>query len=439
MIIDASYVERQNAIRDLDALIKENPQTGKLYYLKGYYYFQMNLRDDDWQTVAGWFDTAIKYGYENLNVHYYKGLVLALAYQDEEAICSFNKVLKIMPGHAPALYEKGRILMYDLRHDDALVCFNKIEQKNAAIYTMMGELYLDKNMDDKSEQYLSTALSMPDIDDASNASQFLKRIQRRKKYRKEKAYNKGVKKELEHLKLDQWFSKQRRIDLIKWFDQLKSTSAGSSANLDRLYEKIKGRCEPNKGGSGLFLQAELTRTLWGSTCFSVTNVERGYKIDKVRNIDIDIELNSNFCIQVWSAVSTTGLIMLGESDNDTKILNIQKNLTTKFGGIGRDQDRDWIGLEDKINQLPDDRPGFVVVGYPIWITFFRYQIQPKYCQGIPTNKCVIVLDIDLETTGLAGHSILYYHPQCTCVNTAEVISREMGFEPSAYNSIISYL
>ena len=302
---------------------------------------------------------------------------------------------------------------------------------------MMGEMYLDKNVDDKAEQYLNKAIAVGDTTGTSNAKNLLKRIQRRKKYRNEKTYNEGAEGKLKHLKPDQWFSKQRRLELIKWIDKMKFTPSGTSANLDRLYKKIKGRCEPWKGGSGFFLQTELVRILWSSACFPVTDVERNYEVAK-RRIDIDMELDDKFCVQVWSAMRTEGLITLGEFDSDTKLLNLQQGLKSKLGGLGGDPDRDWIGLEDKLNQLPDDRPGFVVVGYPIWFPFHRYHIEPKYCQGIPVNKCVIVLNIDLKATGLSGHSTLYHHPKCTCVGTAKTISKEMGFEPSTHNPLFPW-
>lgn len=436
-MLNASYSERQSAIRDLDALIEKNPKSGELYYWKGYYYIRMSLHDD-WRTIVGWFDTSIQHGYETPNVHYYKSVMLALAAQDADALDSLDKVLEMVPAHATALYHKGMILMSNLRHDDALACLSKIGQKNEAVHVMMGEMYLDKNMDDEAYRCLNKAIAAQGTTTASEAERLLERIQRRKKYREEKVYNKGVGDEFDHLKPNQWFSKQRRLELIKWVDQTKSTSAGASANLDRLYKKIKGRSEPWKGGSGFFLQAELARTLWGSTSFPVTGVEHNYEVDGVRNIDIDMELGDEFCVQVWSAMRTEGLITLGEFDNNTKLLNLQKGNTSKYGGLGGDPDRDWIGLEDKLNQLPDDNMGFVVVGYPIWPSIHRYHIEPKYCQGIPTNKCVIVLDIDLKAASLTGHSTLYYHPKCTCVDTAEAISREMKFEPSAHNPLFPW-
>ena len=437
--VNASYSERQSAIRALDILIEKNPRSGKLYYLKGHYYLRMCLIDDGWKTIAGWFDMAIKYGYKTSDVYYYKSLILALANQDDDALDSLDKVLEMIPTHATALYNKGMILMSNLRHDNALACLNKIKQKSKDVYIMMGELYLDKNMDCKAEQYLKTALSIQGTTNTSKTKNLLKRIQRRKIYREERgAYNRGVEKELDHLRPDPWFSKQRRIDLIKWIDQTKSTPAGSSAHLDRLYKKIKGRCEPWKGGSGFFFQAELVKNLWDSTSFSVTDVEHNYKKNGARNIDIDMELNDDLCIQVWSAMKTEGLITLGEFDSNAKLLNLQKGLKTELGGLGGDPDRDWIGLEDKLNQLPDNRLGFVVVGYPIWITIHRYHIEPKYCQGIPANKCVIVLDIDLKAASLTGYSTLYYHPKCTCVSTAEAFSMEIGFKPSAHNPLFPW-
>lgn len=433
-MVNASYPERQSAIRDLDVLIKENPRSGKLYYFKAHYCYRMELYES-WKTVVEWLDTAIKYGYETSDVHYCKSEILMLAEQDKDALNSLDKVLEVVPDHTYALYDKGMILMDNLKHDDALACLNKIKQKSENVYIMMAEMYLDKNMDDKADQYLNVALSIQGTTDTSKTAPLLDRIQRRKKYRKEKTYNQGAEKKLDHLQLEQYFSKQRRMDLIKWTGQTKSTPLGSNSHLDRLHKKIRNIYEPWKGGSGLFLQAELIRTLWSSTRFSVTDVEHNYKMNNARNIDIDMELDGKLCIQVWSAIRTEGLIMLGDFDSATEKINLERGLTTEHGGLGGDPDRDWIGLEDKLNQLPDDRPEFVVVGYPIWITTFRYHIEPKYCQGMPANKCVIVLNIDLKAASLTGQSTLYYHPKCTCVDMAKDISKEMGFEPSAHNPL----
>ena len=127
--VTASYTERKNAIRNFDMLIEENPRSGKLYYLKGYYYLRLQLDEVDWQTIVSWFDTAIQCGYETPDVHYNKSVVLALANQDPHALDSLDKVLEMVPTHATALYNKGMILMSNLQHDNALTCLSKINQK----------------------------------------------------------------------------------------------------------------------------------------------------------------------------------------------------------------------------------------------------------------------------------------------------------------------
>ena len=385
--VGASYLEQESAIKDFDALIQENPDSGELYYWKGHYHIRMNLLSVGWQTIVNWFDTALKYGYGTTDVHYWKSVILALANQGVHALNCLNKVLEMAPHHAAALHDKGTISMDNLLHDDALTCFAKIAQKNEAIYNQMGEIYLDKNMDNKAEEYLNKAIETRGTTQTSNAEQLLERIQRRRKYRAEAAaYNEGIAKELDHLKLEQWFPKPIRQGLIAWADQTGRTASGINANVERLYNKIKGRSDPNKGGSGLFLQTELTKKIWNGLHFTVTSVEHNYKTGQTRNIDIDIELDGKFCVQVWSGIRTEGLITMGEFDNDSRLKNLQRGLTTQFGGLGGDADRDWIGLESKLNQLPDDRPGFVVVGYPIWPSIHRYHIEPKYCHGIPPTN-----------------------------------------------------
>ena len=429
----SSYFERKSAIKDLDVLIQANPDSGELYYWKGYYHILMDLVNVGLQNIVNWFDTALKYGYETPDVYYLKSVVLACANQDSYALDCLDKALEMAPHHAAALQNKGGILMDNLLHDDALACFAKIAQKSAIVYKQMGEIYLDKNMDDKAEECLNKAIETQDTTQ-TNTEQILERIQRRRKYRVEAvAYNEGITKDLEHLKPDQWFLKPIRQDLIVWADQTRRTTSGINANVERLYNKIKGRSDPCKGGSGFFLQTELTRKLWKSLHFTVTGVEQNYKMDQTRNIDVDIELDGKICIQVWSGIKTEGLITMGEFDSNSRQKNLQKGLTTRLGGLGGDADRDWIGLESKLNQLPDDRPGFVVIGYPIWPSFHRYHIEPKYCQGISPNKCIIVLDIDLCESSLLGRSILYYHPNCSCVDIAKTISRDIGFKPCASN------
>ena len=432
--VGASYLKRKNAVRDLDALIQENPDSGELYYWKGYYHILMDLVSVGWQNIVNWFDTALKHGYETPDVHYWKSVVLALAGQDLHALDCLDKALEMEPHHATALYGKGRILMGNQLHDDALACFAKITQKNETVYNQMGEIYLDKSMDDKAEECLNKAIETRGTTQTSNTEQLLERIQRRRKYRAKTAtYNKGIAKELDHLKPDQWFPKPIRRGLIAWADQTRHTASGINANVERLHNKIKERPDSWNGGSGFFLQTELTRKLWTSHNFTVTDVERSYKTGKTRNIDIDIELDGKFSVQVWSGIGTEGLITMGEFDGGSRQKNLQNGLTTRLGGLGGDADRDWIGLESKLNQLPDDKPGFVVAGYPIWPPSHRYRIEPKYCQGIPPNKCVIVLDIDLSRSSLSGRSILYCHPNCSCVDIAKTISRDVGFEPCARN------
>ena len=209
-------------------------------------------------------------------------------------------------------------------------------------------------MDTKAVECLNKVATVQDTTQAVQIKQrLLERIQRRRQYRTiATVYNEGISNELDHLRLEQWFPKPVRQALIAWIDQAKSTKSGIGANLVRLYDKIKGRADPWKGGSGFLLQAALTQNLWNCTTgFPVTDVECNYTINQTRKIDIDIELDGKFCVQVWSAIRTEGLITTGEFDIDSRLKNLQRGLTTKLGGLGGDADRDWIGLESKLSQL----------------------------------------------------------------------------------------
>ena len=115
----SSFWEKKRAFGDFDTLIQQNPNRGELYYWKGYYYLVLGLHNVDWQIVVSWFDLALKYGYETTDVHYYKSMMLAYANQDSHALDCLNRVLKMAPHHAGALNDKGRILMWNLQHDDA--------------------------------------------------------------------------------------------------------------------------------------------------------------------------------------------------------------------------------------------------------------------------------------------------------------------------------
>jgi len=89
------------------------------FYMVGYAFFQ--LGND--QKAIEMYDKAIKKGLDNAGIHFYKGLSLRYLEKYKEATIEVNKALEMEPANQEYMNEKGLILYYEGKLDEALEVF----------------------------------------------------------------------------------------------------------------------------------------------------------------------------------------------------------------------------------------------------------------------------------------------------------------------------
>ena len=204
-------------------------------------------------------------------------------------------------------------------------------------------------------------------------------------------------------------------------------------------------------------QALVTQWLHENGCFTITGVE--VENDNGSKFDIEVADGSagRYCIEVWygrckiqhaledsAADLCMGEVSLGPWSNPKPlpkdlrevVLNDPFNMSSKY---------DIPKIYDKLAQLPNDRPGFLVVCRDDWHSPLRPEgatsfpvVPPK---NIPDNKCIIVLEFN---GGLApnkhGIACIVHHPTFQHVETAKRLIRALNFshDQSIYDKRISY-
>lgn len=172
-------------------------------------------------------------------------------------------------------------------------------------------------------------------------------------------------------------------------------------NIERLINLLKSDPKP-----GNLVHAGLTKIFFQDGAFEVTNVEV-----KGGGKDVDIELDNKINIQVWHGASTA-------------THNIIKGKMSSLGGVPVDWDKDEKKIFDKLTQLPNNNPGFLInYNYHMGIQF----MLPEWKQKIPENKAIIELFHVNHGDGIQNEARLHCSGDFKYTELAKKIATSLGF------------
>ena len=150
--------------------------------------------------------------------------------------------------------------------------------------------------------------------------------------------------------------RQKSDFYAKWLDSNKTRIP----NADRLTRKL--RAETNEGH---VVHAEVLKRFFEDKSFEIIDVEL-----HVGNHDIDIQLKGPINIQVWHGASTSSHEIAGRPVS---------------GGVKTDWEKDEAKLHEKLDQLPENDPGFVVC----YDRHLGILPLPEWYVDFPENRAII--------------------------------------------------
>ncbi len=182
-------------------------------------------------------------------------------------------------------------------------------------------------------------------------------------------------------------------ELAQYLEQHKS----EIPNCDKLVQKLQGNQQ-----EGHLVHAEFVKKFYDNGTYQITDIEV-----KDGTHDIDIQLNGTINVQVWHGQSTAGHIIERVFDPDEKKRQISLGNVSPLGGVKTDWDHDEQVLFRKLNQLPNDRLGIVLLHE----RFTGFTLLPDWMPKIPENKCVIKFLNEVHDWKIYGVAIVY-HSDC---------------------------
>lgn len=197
--------------------------------------------------------------------------------------------------------------------------------------------------------------------------------------------------------------------------------------------------------AGHLYQALITKQFHEDEHFTITDVEvRG------DNYDFDIEIadkcGNRYCIEVWQGYNKlhyamndstvligvyNGKIHADAGSVPARLADVRSNL----GGVSMRPKHDLPKVWKKLEQLPDDRTGFLIAcrrSSNHWIDIWGTNFPEVPPESIPPNKCIIVLNIDAGATSeKPGTAFLVHHPDFKPEVAKKIIrSLKFKFDPN---------
>lgn len=206
--------------------------------------------------------------------------------------------------------------------------------------------------------------------------------------------------------------------LASWLQQHKD----EIPNSDRLIHKLKHNQQ-----LGHLVNAEFVKRFHEDGSYKITDVEAS---DGTH--DVDIELDGTINVQTWHGQSTAGHIMYSQFDKNGKERNTRLGNISDLGGVKTDWDKDCKVMVKKLNQLPDDKFGIVL----LLDKFVGVTVLQEWWQEIPENKCVIKLNFSSYDAGFQnsyGEAVVYHSDNFTSLEEAKKIINSLGFSFKAVN------
>ena len=217
--------------------------------------------------------------------------------------------------------------------------------------------------------------------------------------------------------------------------------SGEFKNAKRQAYDAQRELDRTFGSAGHYFQALVTKWLYENDCFKITDVEvqgDGYDFD----VEIEDMYDNRYCTEVWQGKSkyhhamneSTSIIGVhgGTIYSDPgSVPNHLSDVASSLGGISLDSRHDIPKICRKLNQLPDDRVGFLVActqggNLPVlWGPDFP--IMPP--EIIHPNKCIIVLIFDGNTASEErGTAFMVHHPDFKHIEVARKITQSLKFK-----------
>ena len=182
-------------------------------------------------------------------------------------------------------------------------------------------------------------------------------------------------------------------------------------NLDRLIHKVDHNRTP-----GHILHALVVLRLCENQACTITDIE-----NSDGDHDIDIQLDDRINIQCWYGGSVATNIVENESSDKGRKLNEREQNITSLGGVKTDPDKDEATMLKKLEQLPDDKVGVVLVYSKLMGLQFLMD-----CQLIHHNKCVLNIN---HTSG----PMLYHSDRFRGMAEAERLISYFGMVLAGHN------
>ena len=212
-------------------------------------------------------------------------------------------------------------------------------------------------------------------------------------------------------------------DLTKWVEQHLNICAGMQDLLNNLQ---------NNREAGHYLHAQITKQLYESCNYKITNIELKGENQAWGKYDVDIELldielDLKTYIQVWLGQNIFAHGFRRQfTDSDQERID-KGEIVIKNNSMPVDWDKELQPISKKLGQLPDGPGGFVIAASPST----PLVLLPDWYSKLPHNKCLIDLrcQFDDETMRMFGEARIHcgqdFHTQ-----SAKKIIHSLGFTNS---------
>ena len=110
-------VQQKNRIKELEREVSANPNNLDAWQELGNLYFDTH----DFQNAIRAYEKYIELKPDNPHVWTDLGIMYRRSGQPEKAVACFNKAIEINPRHEQSRFNKGIVLMYDLKDSEAAI------------------------------------------------------------------------------------------------------------------------------------------------------------------------------------------------------------------------------------------------------------------------------------------------------------------------------
>ena len=208
-----------------------------------------------------------------------------------------------------------------------------------------------------------------------------------------------------------------------------------SLRCTRLGDRLSGGCV-----AGFYYQLRVTRLFHEAGGFTILDVEVAYGMGSF-DIEVADESGKPYCVEVWfgkprrehALDSSTARVFIKngrpcmDPESGPDSVPARHRDVVSGGHVNLSSEPDIPKIKEKLNQLPDDRPGFLIAcrapslletggtDFPV--------IQPR---DIPANKCIIVLKFE-DDTHLPTGTAFIIPPNHKHADVAKRVIHSLGF------------